>query len=131
MNSNEARKIVQDGLQERKIRKQEAEREALREKFEQDMIHACNVNCAGAKAKRETMEQAKKRRAEAAASRAKAWELECKRIYACQLYGILCLVVLLVSALTKFPFWAAVTLIAGGAVFPLVYIFRLYNPIKR
>ena len=131
MNSNEARKIVQDGLQERKIRKQEAEREALREKFEQDMIHACNVNCAGAKAKRETMEQAKKRRAEAAASRAKAWELECKSTYACQLYGILCLVVLLVSALTKFPFWAAVTLIAGGAVFPLVYIFRLYNPIKR
>lgn len=131
MNSNEAKQIVRDGLNQRKIQKQEAEREAIREKFEQDMIHACNVNCAGAKAKRETMEQAQKRRAEAAASRAKAWELECKSTYACQLYGVLCLVVLLISALTKLPFWAAAALIAGGAVFPVAYIFRLYNPIER
>ena len=131
MSSNEARKIVQDGLKQRKLQKQEAEREALREQFEQDMIHACNRNCAGAKVKRETMEQAKKRRAEAAACRAKAWELECKSVYARQFYGVLCLVVLLISALTRLPFWAALALIAGGAVFPLVYIFRLYNPIKR
>lgn len=131
MNSNEAKQIVQNGLDQRKVMRQEAEREAIREKFEQDMISACNLHCADAKEKRERREAQKRRRAEEAASRAKAWELECKRAYACQLYGVLCLVILLIAALTKFPFWAALALIAGGAVFPLVYIFRLYNPIER
>lgn len=126
-----ARQIVSAGLEQRRQLRQEAEREARQEAYEKEMILACNLHCADARKGRESRERDAKRRAERAQARAKAVELEFKSVSAVRYYGILCLVVLLVSAVTRLPFWAAAALIAGGAIFPAVYIYRLYNPIER
>lgn len=45
-------------------------------------------------------------------------------------YGVLCLIMLLVSATTRLPFVVAVAMIIAGAIFPAIYIFRLYYPLE-
>lgn len=132
MTCEENRRIVEDGLAQKKVLRiqREAEREAQQEAYEQDMISACNTHCADARREREKAQDNARRRAELARAKAKAWELECKAANAVRMYGILCLITLLVSATTKLPFWAAVALILGGAIFPAIYIFRLYNPLE-
>lgn len=131
----EARQIVSQGLELRRIQRREEEKEAKLEQYEQDMISYCNLHCVNARKDRQTLEQdsamkeaAAARRAERAAAKAKAWQLECKSNDALRKYGAACLVVLLVAAVTKLPGWAAMALIAGGAVFPAAYIYRLYVP---
>lgn len=133
MNTAENRRIVQENLDQKKvIRFQwEKEREKQQEAYEQDMITACNLHCADARKEREKAEADAQRRAQRAQAKAKAWELECKSANAVRTYGILCLVMLLISAVTKLPFIVAAAMIITGAIFPAIYIFRLYNPIKR
>lgn len=131
MDNKEARQIVAEGLENRKLQRAEEAREAKREQFEQDMITACNKNCADRKKTREKEEMSAQRRAAIAAAKAKAWELECKANNAVRIYGVLCLVVLLVSAVTKLPFWAAMSLIVGGTAPLAAYIYRLFVPIKE
>lgn len=135
MNKEEARRIVSDGLERRK--QLFAEQEAELERYEQSMIVTCNMHCADAKLTRqqeetEKMEQKQlaQRRAAIARAKAEAARLEFKAINAVRLYFMLCLVVLLVSAVTRFPFAVAVALITGGSVFPAAYIFRLYYPLE-
>ena len=137
MSSNEAKQIVQDGLERRKTEKAEADKEARLDSYEQEQLDAVHRNCEGAKMNREAEEarmrqhqQRIARRKEWAAQVARAQLLEDKSVAAVRYYGVLCLVVMLISALTRLPFWAAMALIAGGAVFPVVYIFRLYNPLE-
>jgi len=131
----EARQIVSQGLELRRIQRREEEKEAKLEQYEQDMISGCNLHCVNARKDRQSMEQdsarkeaAAARRAERAAAKAKAWQLECKSNDALRKYGLACMVVLLVSAITKLPFWAAMALMISGAVFPAAYIYRLYVP---
>lgn len=131
MDKNEARLIVEAGLENRKLQRAEEAREAKREQFEQDMITACNRNCADRKKTRQQEEMSAQRRAAIAAAKAKQWELECKANNAVRLYGVLCLVVLLVSAVTKLPFWAAMSLIVGGTAPLAAHIYRLFVPIKE
>lgn len=130
-NQDTARQIVQAGLDQKKQQRAEEAREAKREQFEADMITACNRNCADRKKTREKEEMSAQRRAAIAAAKAKAWELKCKATNAVRGYGVLCLVVLLVSAVTKLPFWAALSLIVGGMAPLAAHIYRLYVPIKE
>lgn len=137
MSNEEKKRIVAEGLERRKADRAEAEREARLESYEQEQMDAIHRNCEGARMNREAEEaQMRKqqqriaRRQEWAAQAAKAQMLEDKSVAAVRYYGILCLVVLLISALTRLPFWAAAALILGGTVFPIAYIFRLYNPIE-
>ena len=132
-NPIENRRIVEAGLAQKKELsiQREAEREAAQEAYEQDMITACNLHCADARKERQKAEENAQRRAEIAQAKAKAVELEYKATNAVRLYAMLCLVVLLASAVTHLPFWAAMALIIPGAIFPAIYIFRLYNPIER
>lgn len=134
---DEAKRIVGAGLERRREARQEAEQEATLEQFEQDMIEACNQNCADAKEQHRTDDAnrlSQKQREERAAARRAAMAAEAAKEMAAtkavQHYGVACLVILLVSACSRFPFWAAVTLICGLAVFPTAYIFRLYYPLK-
>ena len=137
MSTDEARRIVQLGLDRRKKDRQVAVREARLEKYEQDQIRFCNENCAGARLKRNaelatrrSIEEAAARKAARAAEAARQQELEDKTMAAVRYYGLTCLAVLWMCAVTRFPVWAAVTLIAGLAVFPAAYIFRLYFPLE-
>ena len=133
MNTAENRRIVQDNLDQKKvIRFQwEKEREQQQEAYEQDMITACNLHCADARKEREKAEADARRRAQRAQAKVKKWELECKSVNAWRQYGIAALVMLLISAVTKLPFIVAAAMIITGAIFPAIYIFRLYNPIQR
>lgn len=133
---DEARQIVSQGLELRRIRRDEERKEAQLEQYEQDMITQCNLHCADARKDRLSMEEnaarlneAAARKAEREAARAKAREIENKASKAVENYGIASLVVMLGSSVTQLPFLVAMALILGGAVFPAAYIFRLYYPI--
>ena len=137
MSNEEKKRIVAEGLERRKADRAEAEREARLDSYEKEQMDAIHRNCEGARLNREAEEahmrkqqQRIARRQEWAAQAAKAQMLEDKSVAAVRYYGVLCLVVLLISALTRLPFWAAAALILGGMVFPVAYIFRLYNPIE-
>lgn len=132
----EARRIVTEGLELRRIYRREEEKEAKLEQYEQEMISSCNLHCVNARKDRQSREEDTARQNEAAArkaareaARAKAWDIECKVNKAMEQYCFACLVVLMVSAVTRLHFFVAMALILGGAVFPAVYIFRLYYPI--
>lgn len=132
----EARQIVTEGLELRRIRRREEEKEAKLEQYEQDMITSCNLHCADARKDRKSKEENAARLNEAAArkavreaARARAWDIENKTNKAVEKWSIASLVVMLVSAVTQMPFLVAMALILGGAVFPAAYIFRLYYPI--
>lgn len=137
MSNEENKRIVADGLERRKADRVAAEREAQLDSYEQEQLDAVHRNCEGARMNREAEEARRRqhqeriaRRQEWAAQAAKAQMLEDKSVAAARRYGVLCLVVLLVSAITRLPFWAAAALILGGTVFPMAYIFRLYNPLE-
>ena len=138
MTNEEAKRTVSDGLERRRVQRQEAEQEALLEQYEQEQIRACNENCAGAKLQRRmeetgrlNREQAEARRAARAQAQAEEQAREDAAMAAVRYYGLACLGVIWLTAVTRFPFWAAVALMAACAVFPAVYIFRLYHPIER
>lgn len=137
MSSDEARRIVQIGLDRRKEDRDTAAKEARLEKYEQDQIHFCNVHSANAKEQRQleetgrrNMQQYEARRA----SRQQALALELAReqaaIDAVRKYGVFCLEILCLTIFTHLPLWGAITTALGMAVFPAVYIFRLYYPLE-
>lgn len=135
MNSEEAKRIVSEGLARRKEDRALAEKEARLEQYEQDMIDACNIHCADAKTQRKLEEtgrlsrqMAKSRREARAQARAIEEQKEEQAIEAVKSYLYICGGILLVTAWTSFPTYAAFALIAGLAVFPAAYVFRLYYP---
>lgn len=135
MSSEEAKHIVNAGLERRKAERLEAEQEARLEQYEQDMIATCNENCADAKEQRRledtgrlAMEQAEARRAARKEALAREMAREEAATGAVKKYMVGCMVILWLTAWTNLPIWAAVTLALGLMVFPLTYIFRLYFP---
>lgn len=138
MSNEEAKRIVTDGLKRRKADRQMAEQEAQLDQYEQDMIDACNANCADAKFQRQLKEtgrlsrqQAESRRAARAEAQAKAQAREDAAVAACRYYGLSCMGILWLAAVTRLPLWAGAALALGLAVILAVYIFRLYFPIER
>lgn len=136
MSGEEAKKTVAAGLEQR--RNARNEREAKLDRVEQNMISACNKHCADAKKQRledDTIRLDLEQKEARAAARREARAVEAAKEMASQkairMYGLACLVILLVSAWTKLPLWAAATLAFGLAVFPAVYIFRLYVPLEK
>lgn len=137
MSSEEKKRIVAEGLERRKAQRDAAEQEARLDSYEQAQMDAIHQNCVDARLNREA-EQNRAREYQQRIERRQAWAaqaahkqmLEDKSMAAVRYYGVLCLVVMLISALTRLPFWAAAALILGGMVFPAAYIFRLYYPLE-
>lgn len=137
MEFEEAREIVQSGLDRRKEDRKIAEQEDRLEQYEQDMIGACNVHCADVKKQRQLEETGRlnKKRLEAIRmAREKALALEMDReekaVSAVKKYGVSCMSILCLTIFTSLPVWAAITLAFGLVVFPTAYIFRLYVPLE-
>lgn len=135
MSLEENKRIVAEGLQQKKAARLAAEHEAQLDRYEQAQIRAINENCAGARLNREAeqsrmlqYQQRIARRNARVAELAEAQRKEDAAMAACRYYGLACLAVLWLAAVTRFPFWTAVAMIAGLAVFPAAYIFRLYFP---
>lgn len=133
MSSEEARRTVQAGLDRRKVAR--AEREDRLEQYEKDMISACNGRCADAKilrladeAGRASKEQAQARRMARMEAQVKERERENKATDAVKRYLLCCLALLILTAFTHLPLWAAIATAISTAVFPAGYVFRLYFP---
>ena len=137
MNSDEARRIVQNGLDRRKEDRDTAAKEARLEKYEQDQIHFCNEHCANAKEQRQLEETGRRNMQQYEARRAarqQALALELAReeaaTEAVRKYGVFCMATLCLTIFTHLPVWAAITTALGMGVFPAAYIFRLYYPLE-
>lgn len=135
--NNEARKIVQAGLDRRKADREAAAREARLERYEQDQIHFCNEHCANAKEQRQLEETGRRNRQQYEARRAareQALALKLAReqaaIDAVRKYVVFCLAMLCLTIFTHLPLWGAITTALGMGVFPAAYIFRLYYPLE-
>lgn len=134
MSNEEARQIVEDGMAQRKIQRQQ--REAEMENQERLLRVTINDNhlvktITEAQKQEQQREEARKRREEREKARAERAARDEKAEEACNSYFITCLVILLVSAITRLNFFVAMALILGLAVFPAAYIYRLYYPMKE
>ena len=137
MGCNEARAIVQSGLDRRKADRQQQELENRLEQYERDMIttindrHSSRVEvvskdkpCAVKLAELQEKERRREARREA---RAREEYRAQKAANAVKVYAAVCLTLLLLSAWTPFPWWAVLTFTLFGMSLPLAFAFRLYN----
>lgn len=129
MSSEEARQIVADGLERRK--EEQRQRDAELERQERMLRLTINGNhtertLSEAQKKELEKEKIRQRREE----KRKAREDRAARDMAAEMcvnnYGIACLVILLVSAITRLNFFVMIALVLGLAVFPVAKIYRLY-----
>lgn len=146
MNHQEARRLVQLGLDYRKEEKVRAEKEAKLEEYERDMITACNGNNAAAKTlrlmdetdriNREFLEVRRKehremlvaQRREHREKMMREWERDNTAMNSVKMYVLGCMSLMLVTVWTPMPWWAAAATIIGTAVCEAAYLFRLYFP---
>lgn len=115
------KEIVQAGLDRRRM--EQHKREAALEGQARQLRLTINDNHAA-----RTMTDVQRLAAEKAERMAKAKarrDKENASIAAVHMYVKVCLAIFLTTLLTPFPWWAAIALVAGTAVFPVIRIYRL------
>jgi Flp pilus assembly protein TadB len=134
MSSNEARQIVEDGLEKKKLER--AQRDAALE----DQARQLRLTISGNHAEKTMSEIQRKAREEAEARERRAERVRAKaaRVYRdmkveqiVRSYGVLCLLILLLTAVTRMNILVSIALVLGMAVFPTVDIYRLYFPAEE
>ena len=134
MSTNEARKIVEDGLERKRIEREQ--RDAALE----DQARQLRLTISGNHAEKTMSEiqrkareeaEARERRAERVRARAARAYREMKAEQIVRSYGVLCLLILLLTAVTRLNILVSIALILGMAVFPAVDIYRLYFPAEE
>ena len=133
MSTNEARKIVEDGLERKRIEREQ--RDAALE----DQARQLRLTISGNHAEKTMSEIQRKAREEAEARERRAERVRAKaaRVYRdmkveqiVRSYGVLCLLILLLTAVTRLNILVSIALVLGMGVFPAVDIYRLYFPVK-
>ena len=134
MSCDEARCVVTEGLERRKearIRR-DAELETQARQLRQTISgnHAMKTMT---EIQRKAMEEeeARKRKAERAKAKADLVIKDMKAEDACRKYGFAVLLVILLTAVSRMNVFFSLALVLGLAVFPTVYIYRLYNPLEE
>lgn len=132
MSNNEARRIVEAGLEQRK--QDRVRREAALEDQARQLRQTISGNHAQktmTEIQRKAMEEeaARNRKAERAKAKAEMVIKDMKAEDACRKYGMVVLLIILLTALFRMNVFFAMALALGLAVFPAAYIFRLYYPI--
>lgn len=129
----EARSYVEEGLQQRKAAWMT--REQLLDSYEEEMISHCNQHRMCKQQEMDAMaekQEAARKRQEAVRKKNERMmaemEREEKADNAIRIFGLVALVIMMVTTWSPMEWWAALALIAGLAVFPAVYIYRLYVP---
>lgn len=141
MSSEEARTIVQSGLDRRNAAREQARNEARLENYERDMIRVSNARCADGRAHRaleqrlqaqdrEIQKEHFQRKAARMDAKAKAEEREHKTAQAFKLYTFICCFFFWLTTWTYLPVYAAVALSVSGVSILLAYLYRLYNPVE-
>lgn len=121
MSSEEAKRYVSAGLERRKAERND--REIQLEDQARQLRLTINDNHTA-----RTLTDAQKRakvKAERLAKAKARKDKENASILAVQNYARVCIGIILATLLTPFPWWAAIVLTAGLAVFPMAYIYRL------
>ena len=126
MNTSE---ITRESVQAIIDRNRAGIKERQLDQYELDMIQRLNVHCRDRKQETASLELKKIRAAQRQEAQRKARELEEKGTMAIRKYVYACVGTLLLVGFTSFPWWAAVALTLGLAVFPAAYIYRLYVPL--
>ena len=134
MSSNEARKIVEDGLDRR--REERIRRDAALENQARQLRLTISGNHAMktmTEIQRKAMaeEEARKRKEERAKAKLDMVIKDMKAEDACRKYGIAVLLIILLTAVSRMNVFFSLALMIGLAVFPAVYIYRLYNPLEE
>ena len=134
MSSNEARKIVESGLERKKMER--AQRDAELDNQERLLRMTINDNHL---VKTITEEQKKLQQREAARKRREAWAKKQADLVArdmaaeeaVHIYGIVFLVILLVASIFRMNFFVTLALMVGMAAVFAAYIYRIYVPFKE
>lgn len=133
MSSNEARQIVEAGLERKKAER--LQRDAELEKQERLLRMTINDNhlvktISEAQKKELQKEEARKRKEARAKARADSAARDMAAEDALSRYGIICLVILLIASIARLNVFVVIALVLGLAVFPAAYIYRLYVPLE-
>lgn len=134
MSSNEARQIVEDGLEKKKLER--AQRDAALEDQARQLRLTINdnhqdANKAEVKKQQKLMDDDRKRREAWAKKRAERVARDMAAEQAVNYYGVLCLVILLVAAIFRLNFFVSMALVLGMAAVFAAYIYRIYCPFKE
>lgn len=121
MSSNEAKRIVSEGLQQRRIERNQREA-ALEDQARKLRLTINDNHTARNVTEAQKMEAVKVERKNRQKARR---EKENSAILATHYYIRACTGIVLAALLTPLPWWAAAALIVGGAVFPIAHILRL------
>ena len=133
MSADEMRSVVTAGLERR--REDRVRRDAALE----DQARKLRLTISGNHAtktmteiQRKAMEEeeARKRKAERAKAKADLVIKDMKAEDACRQYGIVVLLIILLTAISRMNVFFSLALMISLAVFPVVYIYRLYNPLE-
>ena len=134
MSADEARSVVTAGLERRK--EERVRRDAALEDQARQLRLTISDNhtmktMTEVQRKAMEAEEARKRRAERAKAKADLVIKDMKAEDACRKYAVVCLLILLLTAVSRMNVFFSIALILGLAVFPVVYIYRMYNPLEE
>lgn len=121
MSSNEAKRIISEGLEQRRIERNQREA-ALEDQARKLRLTINDNHTARTITETQKMEAVKVERKNRQKARR---EKENSAILATHYYIRACTGIVLAALLTQLPWWAAAALIVGGAVFPIAHILRL------
>lgn len=134
MSNEEARQIVEDGLAQRKIQRQQRDEEL----DNQERLLRVTINDnhqdakkAEAEKKQKLMDDARKQREARAKAREVRAAMDMQAEQAANAFLAVCLVILLIAAITRLNIFVMLALVLGLAVDTAAYIYRLYYPIKE
>ena len=134
MSCDEARCVVTEGLERRRearIRRDaELETQARQLRMTIRGNHALKTMTEIQRMALEE-EEARQRKAERAKAKADLVIKDMKAEDACRKYGFAVLLVILLTAVSRMNVFFSLALALGLAVFPAVYIYRLYNPLEE
>lgn len=134
MSNEEKKQQIAAGLERRK------EERARREAALEEQARQLRLTISGNHAEKTMSEIQRKVREEEEARQRRAERVQAKaaRVYRdmkveqiVRSYGILCLLILLLTAVTRLNILVSIALALGMAVFPAVDIYRLYYPAKE
>ena len=134
MSADEMRSVVTAGLERRREYRERMDA-ALEDQARQLRltISGNHAHKTMTEVQRKAMEaeEARKRRAERAKAKADLVIKDMKAEDACRKYCLVCLLILLLTAVSRMNVFFSIALVLSLAVFPAVYIYRLYNPLEE
>ena len=134
MSNEEARQIVEDGLAQKKIQRQQRDEELdNQERLLRVTINDNHQDAKKAEAEKQQklMDDARKQREARAKAREVRAAMDMQAEQAANAFLAVCLVILLIAAITRLNLFVMLALVLGLAVDTAAYIYRLYYPIKE